>query len=114
MNFAPAYLAIRFFYRIFEFVRHWYVKSVRIYWNFVLNTLQNLDYFFAWRITVKHLFEPLYKDYSVIGYILGFIFRSLRVAIGSVVYLFVFAIAIGLYLAWLLIPPFLIFQIIRG
>lgn len=111
MNFALGYLAYRFVYRIGEFLRHWYVKSMRIYGNFVINRLEHLDYFFAWKITLKNLFQPLYKDYSLIGYILGFIFRALRLTIASFVYLIIFAAAILIYIIWLLTPVFLIVKI---
>jgi len=108
MNFAPGYLIQRFFYRIFEFLRHWYVKSFRIYSNFVIDKLEDIDYYLAWRVTLKNLFQPLYKDYSIIGYVLGFFFRFWRLLIGTIIYAFIFIIAIGLYIIWLLIPPYLL------
>lgn len=114
MDFALIYLFQRFFYRIGEFLRHWYIKSVRIYWNAVFNRLEGLDYYFAWRITARHLFEPLYKDYSIIGYILGFIFRTLRLVIASVIYVCIFGIAIALYALWVLLPIYFMIRIIHG
>ena len=105
---ALTYLGQRFIYRIAEFLRHWYIKSMKTYGNFMINRLENLDYYFAWKITLKNLFQPLYKDYSFIGYILGFIFRALRLLTASLVYLVIFAVAVLIYLIWLLIPPILI------
>ena len=114
MHFALSYLAHRFLYRIVEFLRHWYVKSVRIYSDFVLNVLGRIDYYLAWKITLKYLFQPLYKDYSLIGYILGFLFRSGRLITASIIYGVLFFIAVGLYLFWLLIPIILIYLIFRN
>ena len=37
-------------------------------------------------MTLQNLFQPLYKDYSMIGYVLGFLFRIARLAIATVVY----------------------------
>ncbi len=111
MESASAYLFRRFFYRIIEFLRHWYVESVRIYFNFVLNQLQAIDYSFAWKITLKNLFKPLYKDYSVIGYVLGFIFRVLRLFVSTIIYGFIFVFAAAVYVAWLALPVFLIFKV---
>lgn len=105
---ALFYIVERFFRRIFEFFRHWYVKSGRLYSNFVLNQLERLDYYLAWKITAQHLFEPLYKDYSVIGYALGFPLRLIRLAAASAVYVVVFCFAIGAYLLWLACPIYLI------
>lgn len=98
------YLIRRFFYRIFDFLRHWYVKSLKIYSNFVLDELVKIDRVLAWRVNLRYLFQPLYKDYSVIGYGLGFILRFLRLVGTGLIYLFIFALAILIYLVWLLIP----------
>ncbi len=107
---AFIYLGEHFLYRIMEFLRHWYVKSGKIYSNFVLNKLSEIDEVLAWRITLNHLFEPLFKDYSIIGHILGFIFRILRLSVASVVYIIIFAVVIFGYLLWLLIPPTVVWQ----
>ncbi|MBI5732681.1 hypothetical protein HY967_01840 [Candidatus Jorgensenbacteria bacterium] len=111
-NFAIGYIIYHFFYHIIEFLRHWYVKSMRMYWHFVISQLEQFDYYLAWRITLKHLFQPLYKDYSVLGHILGFIFRSLRLMIGTLIYFNIFMLAIGIYLIWVLFPLFVIAKII--
>lgn len=114
MNNAFVYLSRRFFYRIAEFLRHWYLKSPKFYANFVLNKLEDIDYHIAWKITLKKLFEPLYGDYSALGYILGFIFRLGRLIIGSFIYALIFLVAISLYLIWLLTPIYIIYRIIYG
>ncbi|OGG37987.1 hypothetical protein A2116_00460 [Candidatus Jorgensenbacteria bacterium GWA1_49_17] len=111
MNSAPVYLIEKFFYRIRTFVEHWYVVSFRKYSDFVLNLLSKIDYYLAWEITLKYLFHPLYKDYTLLGYVLGFIFRSVRLLVASAVYLILFLIIIGLYIFWLLIPPVIIYLI---
>jgi hypothetical protein len=111
MNSAPVYLVERFFYRIRTFLEHWYVVSFRKYSDFVLNLLSQVDYYLAWKITLRYLFQPLYKDYSVLGYILGFIFRSVRLVAAAVVYLILFLIIVGIYLFWLLVPPLIIYLI---
>ena len=109
---ALTYLVQRFFYRLIEFLRHWYVKSIRIYSNFVLDKLERLDYYLAWKITLKNLFKPLYKDYTFLGFILGFIFRLIRLFIGGFIYGAVFLMAVAFYLVWLLLPVVLIFKVL--
>lgn len=108
MGAALLYVARRAAYRLAEFFRHWYVKSARIYFNFVLDRLERLDYFFAWRITARHLFDPLYRDYSLVGYVLGFFFRSFRLLVASAVYVLGAAFAFACYVVWLLLPPLLL------
>ena len=103
----------RFVYRIIEFLRHWYVRSVRIYSNFILTRFERLDRKFAWMVTFKNLFQPLYKDYTIIGYTIGFLFRLVRLLIASVVYSVFFCIAVFVYLIWLAIPPILFLSAIR-
>lgn len=111
MNVSIVYIIGRFFYRIADFLRHWYVKSAYMYYDFVIHALRGMDRTLAWGITAKNLFEPLFGDYSTVGHIMGFVFRFVRLIGATVVYAVVFAIAIGAYLVWLAIPPFLLFKI---
>lgn len=112
MDLAVVYLIQHFFYRILEFLRHWYVKSIRMYSNFVLDKLERLDRYFAFIITAKHIFQPLYKDYSIIGYVLGFLFRLLRLVIGALAYAVIFIIAVFLYIIWLVSPIYIFYRVI--
>lgn len=109
MNFALVYLIHRALYRLGDFFHHWYWDGSRHFANQFILFLENLDRTFAVRITLRFLFQPLYKDYSPVGRIMGFIFRSLRVVIGTVLYVFFAAIFFAIYLAWLLAPPVIIF-----
>lgn len=109
MNTSVGYLFQRLFYRIKEFLRHWYVKSAKLYWHFVITQVERLDYVLAWRITLRNLFKPLYKDYSMLGYILGFFFRMMRLVFSTAVYALIFASALCIYIAWILVPPALLY-----
>lgn len=112
MNFAPAYILERFFYRLYRFLYHWYVKSAKIYSDFVLNVLGRIDYYLAWRITLRYLFQPLYKDYSLLGYVLGFGFRIMRLLGAGIFYLSFFAVVFLLYLVWIFSIPYAIYRIL--
>ncbi len=107
-----SYFFRQFFTRIWSFLQHWYVNSFRHISHASLSLLERLDRIFAVKITLRHLFEPLYQDYTVLGFILGFIFRSISVLIGSALYLLIFTIATVLYLAWAAIPLFVCYQIL--
>lgn len=111
MNIAAVYIVERFFYRIVDFLRHWYVKSAYWYYDFVINALRSMDRTLAWKITALNITEPLFGDYSAIGRVMGFLFRSARLVFASLVYAAVFVIALGVYLVWLLLPPFLLIKI---
>ncbi len=111
---ALAFLAGRFLYRMSEFLRHWYVQSTRIAWRFVTGFVGQIDYQLALVVTLKNLFQPLYGDYSFLGYVFGFIFRFGRVLIASAVYAVIILVSGALYLAWLAVPPALIIVMFRG
>lgn len=83
-----------------------------MYTGWVLDRLEEIDYYLAWRETARHFFEPLYKDYSILGRLLGIIFRTMRLFVGSVVYSVLFVIIICVYFTWILIPPYLVFKIL--
>lgn len=110
MTFIP-YLFNRLFYRLLDFLRHWYFDSFKVYSHFIISLLEKFDRRLAFRITFKNLFHPLYQDRSFIGYILGFSFRASRLAMGGFIYAIMITIAISLYLAWLAIPIYIILKI---
>ena len=107
-----AYLINRFIFRVKEFFRHWYIKSFFIYIHFIISQLEKMDRFLAFKITLRHLFQPLYQDRSIIGYILGFFFRSGRLIIGGFLYSIIFVIAVLIYIIWLGIPFFIIYELL--
>ncbi|MCL5004806.1 MAG: hypothetical protein M1170_02600 [Patescibacteria group bacterium] len=107
------YLFNRLLRRIKKFFRHWYVNGFFVYSHFIVSFLEKLDRFFALKITWRYLFQPLYQERNIIGYILGFVFRLGRLLVGGAVYLAIIAGAAGLYLIWLAFPVYVIFKIIR-
>lgn len=109
MNFSVVYLAERFFYRIFNFFHHWYMDGSRAIGRSFMAAIASADRSLALRVTVRHFFEPLYKDYTIIGRILGVVFRTCRVAIGLVAYLVIAACYILAWAVWVLIPALIIY-----
>ncbi|MEK7521140.1 MAG: hypothetical protein AAB560_03645 [Patescibacteria group bacterium] len=114
MSFSLVYLGYRFLYRVAEFFHRWYVRGFFVYGRAVLNVLLSLDKTLALRITLRHFGEPLYRDYTVLGYILGFVLRGLRIAVALAIYPVVLAFAGALFLVWMAIPVFIIYKIIFG
>ncbi|MFA4930819.1 MAG: hypothetical protein WC570_03090 [Patescibacteria group bacterium] len=67
---------------------------------------------FAIQIMIKHLFEPLYQDYTYSGRAIGFLIRGGRIIIGAIVEL-ILLIVLGLVLIlWVLLPVIIVFKII--
>jgi len=111
MNFALIYLFNRFFYQLGNFFHHWYVDASYYFFHYFISLLERLDRVWAIRVTLKYFFQPLYKDYTIIGRIVGVIFRAGRIVIGLLIYLFVAALFIVIYLLWLTFPFLLLFYI---
>ena len=97
--------------RISDFFRHWYIDGFLRSVDWVLSILEKLDKRFAVRITAKNWLQPLYQDYTVIGYIWGFIFRTIRIFIGLAVYLVFILFTAMLFAGWAAFPAFVIYQI---
>lgn len=114
MTHAGAFLIERFLRSVAAFVRDWYARGSARYWHRVITAVEDMDRGLALVITVKHLFMPLYGDYSVGGYVFGFVFRALRTLVGAVVYAFTFACSGIVYAAWVLLPPALLFVFFSG
>ena len=110
----PAYIAVRFAERFLGFFDHWYRGGTRFFWTRTMGVFSALDGTFAVALTVRHLFEPLYQDRTFIGYVLGFIFRVLRVALGLLTYLIVAVVALALYIGWTLLPAFSMYKVFEG
>lgn len=110
MSNALIYLASRFLYRILEFLRHWYAGGFLAVSHRVFNLFEVLDKQLALKITFRHWLKPLYQDYTVLGYILGFILRTLRIIAGGAVYLAVIVAAAALYILWAILPPYIIYK----
>ncbi len=104
----------RFIFRISEFIWHWYVVSFEIFAHITVSFLEKLDRFFAFKISLRHIFKPLYQDRSVIGYVLGFIFRLMRIILGGISYGIIIVAAAILFLGWAFIPLFIIFKALKS
>jgi len=104
------YLANRFAYRVFEFLKHWYVNGFLVLNHRTVNFLEYLDRRLALKITFRNWFKPLYQDYTILGYTLGFLFRTLRIIASGIIYFFVIAIAAAIYIAWAALPIYIIYR----
>lgn len=97
-----------------DFLKHWYVDGFFRSVDWTLRFFEKLDRRIALRITVKNWLQPLYQDYTIIGFIWGFIFRTIRIVFGLVVYAAVLIIAGSLFLLWSALPIFVVYQIFNN
>ena len=102
------YLVHRLFYRIWMFFYDWYVGGFRVIGGKVVGILESMDRTWAFRITLRNLFKPLYGDASFLGSILGFFFRFWRLLIAGIFYSIIIAVGMAVYLGWAAIPFYIV------
>jgi hypothetical protein len=108
------YLLKTLAFRFLMFFRRWYVDSFLFAYGQCLHALRALDARIALRQNLRLLFRPLYQEYNVVGYAMGFAFRGILVATGSLLYSLVILLAFALYVAWAVIPLTIICKILIG
>ncbi len=108
------YLARQSAYRLKQFLLHWYSHGYFIFGGRALKTLERLDRVFALKVTWRYFGQPLFKDFTYIGYFLGLIFRASRILVSVIIYALVASIFIAGYLIWALIPAYLLLGIITA
>ncbi len=109
-TFALSYLVQLAIARTIGFFRHWYADGSRAFLRTYRTHSRRLEDAVASRAMLQLLFRPLYGDYSVVGRIIGPIFRLGRLLGGAALHL---VLAVGFaaaFAAWsLLIPAVLLY-----
>lgn len=77
----------------------------------LIDFLVELDRIIAFRITLRYFGKPLFQDRSIVGYILGFFFRSFRLLFGGLFYIVVIVIAVAFCILWALVPVFIVYKV---
>jgi hypothetical protein len=95
-----------------NFIRHWYGERTLWFWSQVSDLIRFLDRRLAVFINLKLFFTPLYGDNTVTGRFFGPIFRASRVVGGLLVYGLICFGALGLWLGYSTLLPYLIFKMI--
>ena len=111
MDIFLIYLFDRFVYRMANFLRHWYVDSFTSYSRFIIARLEHMDRTIALKVTWRNLFQPLYQERNIFGYVLGFLFRSIRLIGGGITYVIVIVLASAIYLVWAGVLPYILLRI---
>ena len=113
MDIFFVYLFDRFIYRIAHFLRHWYIDSFIYYSHIVMALLERMDRTIALKVTWRNLFQPLYQERNIFGYILGFLFRLIRLIGGGFIYALVLLVAAAIFFAWASVLPYIFLHIAR-
>ncbi len=95
------------------FFRRWYINGYLCIYKNTVWIIEELEKRWSLKVNVLYIFKPLYQQYNIIGFILGFFYRSIKITFISFIYLFIILGAIISYLLWALIIPFMIFKAIN-
>lgn len=109
----PLYLLWRLYFSLAAFLRDWYLDSFKWTAHRALSILEELDKTLALKISLRHLFQPLYGDRTIIGYVMGFFWRLWRIVVASLIYLVIIALVSVIYFLWLSLPIYLLFKTIE-
>lgn len=109
MGFSLFYIFQRFFYRLADFFHNWYVHGSKYLIHRFVSVLENVDRTVAIKVTLRYFFQPLYKDYTIVGRILGIVFRSGRLFVGGIIYACFILLFVGIFIIWLIFPPAILF-----
>jgi len=111
---AASYLVQRAAFRVAEFFRHWYVDGTHGFIRVAAHIGTAVEQVVAVRVTLRFFFQPLFRDYTVLGRMLGPIFRAGRLVVGLLVYMLVFALLFIGYVAWIALPALLAFYAVSS
>ena len=108
------YLAKTFAFRIGLFFQRWYVGGFFTLYGLWLRLVRACERRLAIRINVRFLFQPLYQERNIVGYVLGFLYRFVKICVGGTLYFGTFALVIVAYVIWAAFPLVLIYKGIFG
>lgn len=95
------------------FFVHWYWHGALFAYGTVRKMLRWLDHVFGLRVNARFLFHPLYQERNVTGYLLGFIFRSLRLILGVLVGAVLCVCAVVVFVLWVGIPVYILVRVVQ-
>ncbi|MEN9341924.1 MAG: hypothetical protein RIQ54_180 [Candidatus Parcubacteria bacterium] len=114
MDFAIPFIIYRGFVRVGLFFKHWYINGSYQFISFFHQVISGMEQMFAVRSMILFITQPIYGDYTVIGHIVGPIFRLIRIMVGISMYI-LFTLAWGaVFIMWLAIPLVLIISMFYG
>jgi len=99
---------------IADFLLFWYVQGSKDFWRREIKMVKGVERDIGILINLKLIFQPIYSDYSLIGKLIGPIFRLGRVFLGCLFVVFLSGLIIVCYALWLLLPPVALVMICKN
>jgi len=108
---SPFRLLVQSILRIPHF---WYVRCPRWFFPFLKRVSLVVEDRLAILLMARLLFTPLFHDPSIVGRLLSFFYRLLRVVGGALCLVFCCVLLLALFLCWLAFPPLCLYQAFKA
>lgn len=82
----------------------WFVALPGSYASAVARGFNDWEKSWALVVTAKYWLKPMWQDFSLPGYIIGFFLRTFRIILAVLFYFFYFLLALVGIIVWYLIP----------
>lgn len=102
-----------FFAQLLAFPFWWYYQVPSFFLKLLRKISIQLDHQLAVSLMIRTLLTPLFGDASILGFLIGLVFRSGRAILGMLVILLTDSLLLLLTILWLYIPYALIFGLNR-
>jgi hypothetical protein len=103
---------IDFIKDILYFPLWWYSAGAAKAFLFSLNKIRNMARQLGLKIWVANLFRPMFGQYDFAGRVISFFIRLVQIIARSIMMVVWIVLMLILFLIWLALPPFIIYQII--
>lgn len=92
----------------------WYLLTPRWFFNFLKRVVLVLEDRLAVTLMVRLIFTPLFRDSSLVGRLVSFFYRLLRILFGILFIVFCSLVITAVLLVWLLFPPLCLYQSLQN
>ncbi len=96
---------------LLKFLVWWAVKAPGRLFELLKRAVLLSNNSLAFTLSIKLLFTPLFGDFTLIGRLMGFVFRTIKIVIGTIVLLSVLSFSLAVLPLWYLAPPLIFLRV---
>jgi len=104
-------IATELFISIAFFPLWWYSRGLFLYLKRIFIFLDNRQKSLALAVWIKNIFTPMYGQEDWQGRIISVFIRLIQIFFRSLIMLFWVIVSLSFVLFWVILPPFVLFQI---
>ena len=95
-----------------QFPFWWYTTGAKKAAIFCWRKIKDIEEGLAWQVWVTNIFRPMFGQYDLAGKLISFFVRVVQIIFRSAAMILVILFFMVLFLIWLTLPIFLIYQIV--